>query len=73
MIVPFEKIDPELLRSLVEEFVSREGTEYGSCEFDLESKTKQVVRQLEKGSAVITFNPEDESFSIVSALHLANS
>ena len=62
-----DNLSPTALRGLVEEFVSREGTDYGPGEWTLEEKVRQVLRQIERGEARIVFDPEMESASIVSA------
>jgi len=53
------------LRGLIEEFVSRDGTDYGIHERDLEDKVEDVRRQLERGDAIIVFDPEAETVNIV--------
>lgn len=54
--VPWQKLSPEALRGLVEEFVTREGTEYGQEEFSLEEKCTQVMAHLRRGTVVIRFH-----------------
>ncbi len=65
-----EDLSPEALRGLVEEFVSREGTDYGHQDRSLESKVAAVLRQLESGEARIVFDLATESASIVMARDL---
>ncbi len=65
MIIPFEELKADVLWGILEEFVSREGTDYGQHEFSLEQKIAQVLRQLEHGQAVIVFDPASEICSIV--------
>lgn len=65
-----DDLSPEALRGLVEEFVSREGTDYGHADRSLEGKVADVLRQLETGDARIVFDLESESASIVSAREL---
>jgi len=65
IIVPQERLSAETLRSLIEHFVLREGTEYGAREFTLEEKVATVQRQLDRGEVVIVFNEEEESCDIV--------
>lgn len=65
MQIPHEMIPPETLRNLVEEFVTREGTNYGDRDFSLDTLVSQVLRQLQRGEAVVVFDPETESTSIV--------
>jgi hypothetical protein len=59
------QLSPDALRGLVEEYVSREGTDYGHSDWSLEDKVNQVLRQLERGEARIVFDLELESASIV--------
>jgi hypothetical protein len=65
-----DDLSPGALRGLVEEFVSREGTDYGHADRALESKVADVFRQLESGEARIVFDLESETASIVSARDL---
>lgn len=65
MIIPYEKISSETLQGVIEEFVSREGTDYGPREFSFEEKVLEVLRQVKRGVAVVVFDPETETCSIV--------
>lgn len=65
MIIPHDALSREALHNLIEEFVTREGTEYGETEIPLERKIEQVRRQLERGQAVIVFDSESQSANIV--------
>jgi uncharacterized protein YheU (UPF0270 family) len=60
-----DQLSPGALRGLVEEYVSREGTDYGHADWSLEEKVTQVYRQLDRGEARIVFDLELESASIV--------
>ncbi len=61
------QLSAEALRGLVEEYVSREGTDYGPGDWTLEDKVLQVMRQLESGEARIVFDLELETAGIVPA------
>jgi uncharacterized protein YheU (UPF0270 family) len=63
--IPKDRLDPETLRRLLEEFVSREGTDYGEQTFDLEQKISHVTKQIEEGEALIVFDPDTETCNIV--------
>lgn len=65
-----DDLSSDALRGLVEEFVSREGTDYGHADRALEGKVADVYRQLESGEARIVFDLESETASIVSARDL---
>lgn len=62
--VPHEEIAAEVLRRLVEEFVTRDGTDYGTVERTLEEKVAAVVRQLEAGELVIRVDVESQTVDI---------
>jgi len=62
-----EALSPDALRALVEEFVSRDGTDYGAVERSLDEKVADVMRQLDRGEARIVFDPESETATIVLA------
>jgi uncharacterized protein YheU (UPF0270 family) len=64
MEVPYDRLSRAALQAIVEEFVLREGTEYGEREVPLADKVEQVLGQLRRGEACIVFNAEDETCSI---------
>lgn len=65
VIIPFEQLSPDALQGLIEDFVTRDGTDYGMDEVSLESRVEQVKRQLKNGSVVIGFDPAMESVSLL--------
>ena len=65
-----DDLSPEALRRLVEEFVTRDGTDYGAVERGLEEKIAQVLAQLRSGEARLVFDPETETANIAPARDL---
>jgi uncharacterized protein YheU (UPF0270 family) len=65
MVVPHEKLQPETLTSLIEEFVSRDGAVQGHRDISAQEKAAAVMRQLELGAVVIVFDEESETCTIV--------
>ena len=63
--VPFERIDPEALRNLIAEFVTREWEELGDRRYTLEEKIGQVQRQLQEKKARVVFDLRSNSCNIV--------
>jgi uncharacterized protein YheU (UPF0270 family) len=59
------------LRGLIEEFVSRDGTDYGVHERSLEEKVRDVMRPLQRGEAVIVSDPETRSANVAARLTAA--
>ena len=65
MEIPYQKIPSDLLVSLIESFVMREGTDYGHVDFSMQQKVEQVIRQLRAKKVIITFDQDTETFNIV--------
>lgn len=63
--VPHAQLDPEVLRRLVEEFVTRDGTDYGAIERTLAEKVALVMRQLEAGEVAIVVDSASDTIDIV--------
>ncbi len=63
--VPHAQLAPELLRRLIEEFVTRDGTDYGAVERTLGEKVAVVLQQLETGEVAIVVDAESETVDIV--------
>ena len=70
MIIPYEKLSREALEGLIEEFVTREGTDSGYTKKSLEENVEMVKRQLEKGDAFIVYDEVTQTANIVSKTHL---
>jgi hypothetical protein len=66
-IIPVNRLSPEALDGVIQEFVLREGTDYGDREVSPETKLIQVKNKLEKGLAILVFDDETESTNIMSA------
>ena len=66
MIIPFQKLSREALRGVIEEFVTRDGTDYGFIETDLEQKIDIVLRQLKRGEVFIVYDQDAETTTILS-------
>ena len=60
-----DDLEPDTLRAVIESFVLREGTDYGVHETSLEDKVAQVLSQLRRGEAHVTFDPATESVNVV--------
>ncbi len=65
MIIPHQQLSPDALRGLIEEFITREGTDYGHEEVSLERKVAQVERQIEREEVLIVFDTATESVSLL--------
>jgi len=62
--IPVDKISTKALQGVINEFISREGTDYGEIEVSRETIFRQVKDKLETGSAVLIFDDETETTNI---------
>jgi len=70
MLIPHQRLSREALQNLVEEFVTRDGTDYGSEEVSLERKTRQVLELLQRGEVAILFDEANGGCNILSRQQL---
>lgn len=62
--IPVNKLSPEALRGVIEEFISGAGTDYGEVEASQETKFRQVKQRLQDGSALLIYDDETETTNI---------
>jgi uncharacterized protein YheU (UPF0270 family) len=65
MIIPYDKLSTEALEALIEEFVTRDGTDTGYEKKSLENDVAMVKRQLKRGDVVIVFDQSTKTGNIV--------
>lgn len=63
--IPWRQLSDEALAGVIEEFVSREGTEYGMEDVSFATKVAQVRVQMERGEVVICFDPDTASCQLL--------
>lgn len=70
MIIPYEKLSRRALQGLIEEFVTREGTDSGYTQKSLEENVEMVMKQLQRGEAFIVYDEKTQTSNIVSKEYL---
>lgn len=65
--VPYERIDPETLRNMIQEFVTLDGADWGDAGCTLEDKVEQVLRQLRNKKVKVVFDLRSKTANIVAA------
>lgn len=63
--VPPERIEAESLQGLLEEFASRDGTDYGEHEFTLADKVGQLTGQLRRGELKILYDLDSQQWDLL--------
>lgn len=66
MQIPFEQLSADTLTAILEEYASREGTEYGEVDYSLAQKVAMLRKQLVRGDVGISFDTETETCSLIS-------
>lgn len=59
VLIPYQLLEADTLTRLIEDFVTRDGTDNGD-ETPLETRTERVRHALNRGEAVIVFDPESQ-------------
>jgi uncharacterized protein len=65
IIVPHSRLSQTALQGLIEEFVTRGGTDSGYTDGSLEKNVEMVIRQLNRGDVVIVYDEATQSVNIV--------
>jgi uncharacterized protein YheU (UPF0270 family) len=63
--VPYDRIHPETLRNMIQEFVTRDGADWGDAGCTLEDKVEQVLRQLRDRKVKVVFDLTSQTANIV--------
>jgi uncharacterized protein YheU (UPF0270 family) len=56
--IPWRELSAATLDGVIEEFATREGTEYGEREVELATKVAQIRRQLERAEVQVFFDTD---------------
>ena len=64
MLIPHDQLEVDTLTRLIEDFVTRDGTDNGD-DTPLETRVLRVRQALTKGQALIVFDPESEQCQLM--------
>ncbi|EGH66457.1 hypothetical protein PSYAC_16441 [Pseudomonas syringae pv. actinidiae str. M302091] len=64
MLIPYDQLEPDTLTRLIEDFVTREGTDNGD-ETPPQTRVLRVRHALTKGQAVIFFDLESQQCQLM--------
>ena len=65
MEIPWKSLEEGVLQRLIEEVVTRDGTDYGAEEKSRDQKIAEARKALELGKAIILWDMETETASLV--------
>ena len=63
--VPLDRVNPETVRKMVEEFVTREWSDLSDAECTFEDKIEQVLKQLKDNKIKVVYDLTSETCNIV--------
>ena len=63
--IPIDRLSVELLEAVMDEFINREGTDYGEYDLSLRDKRARLRKALEQGRARIVFDPVTASTTVM--------
>lgn len=63
--IPLDRINPETLRKMVEEFVTRDWSELADSGCTMDKKVDQVLQQLHDKRARIVYDSMTESWNVI--------
>jgi len=73
MIIPHTEIAADTLQALIEEFVTRDGTDYGEHDVPVATKVQQIMQQLKRKEVFIVYSELDETCTIVTKESLSQA
>lgn len=70
VIVPPEQLSDDALAGVLQEYISREGTDYGLREVTFEAQMKQAKRAMFDGECILVFDRQTECCQLLSKVQL---
>lgn len=67
MIIPYQQLGAETLQNLLEEYATRDGTDYGERETSLPERVASLRNQLHNKEILIWFEPGEGSVNLLLA------
>jgi uncharacterized protein len=71
--IPVEALSDEALLGVIDDYINREGTDYGLRDTDLAQKRAAVRNALASGRAVITYDPNSRTTTVIARESLPRS
>ena len=73
MIIPWQRLESQVLNTLLEEVATRDGTDYGVEEMSTAEKVEELRMQLRTGRVLLVWDEESETGNIVDAQNVVGS
>jgi len=63
--IPIARLEPQVLEALLEEFATRDGTDYGLIETDLERRVAQLKGRLDRLEMALLYDTDSEQWDLL--------
>tara|TARA_B110000444_G_C18712698_1_gene534481 strand:+ start:523 stop:768 length:246 start_codon:yes stop_codon:yes gene_type:complete len=63
--IPAKRLQTEVLQAVLEEFINREGTDYGETELSMDEKLQGLKELIDRGEVCIVFDPQLDSCTLM--------
>ena len=63
--IPYDQINPETLQRMIQEFVTRDGADWGDAGCTLEEKVERVLKQLRSKKIKVVFDLTSQTANLV--------
>ena len=70
IILPWQQVPEDTLQRMLEDIVSRDGTDYGHEELSVEAKLARALSAIKAGRAVLVWDEETESANLMNKTDL---
>ncbi|RCX08803.1 YheU family protein [Marinomonas foliarum] len=71
-LIPYDSLALDTLETILDDIVSRDGTDYGDYDLSVAQKREQALRSLRSGEAVLLFDTESETIKMIPKGDLSN-
>ncbi len=68
MEIPYTQLSEDTLRAVIEEYITREGTDYVEQDYSLEQKVQQLKSQLQRREVLISYDPDTQTCHLLPAI-----
>lgn len=64
-LIPYESLEQATLLNILQDIVTRDGTDYGAYDLSLEQKCQQAMMMLQQKKAFLVFDTESETIKLL--------
>lgn len=64
-LIPHDSLEAETLNNILQDIVSRDGTDYGNYDLSSEQKCQQALKMLQQKQAFLIFDTESETIKLI--------